>query len=380
MENFTYKVPTKLIFGKESQEQLHKELIKNGTKFLLLYGKGSIKNNGIYNDIVNQVNLSGKSFIEYSGIKSNPVVKDVDNAATLARQEGVDAIIAVGGGSVIDSAKILSLCIIENHNAWDIMTYTAKPKQAVPVFAVLTLAATGTEMNPFAVLQNPETKQKIGYGNPLIYPKVSVLNPEYTYSVPKNYTAYGIVDLIAHALEAYFGAGNAPLSDKYISAIIEDAIEYGPKLINNLSNYEYRAEIMFAATCALDGRTALGKVSGDWGVHGIGHILSFLYDMPHGASLSIAYPAWMKYFKNQYSDKIKNIGKRLFNIEDIDKTIAEFEAFFQLIGSPISLNETNISIDKKGEIVSLMKQTKVSGYNQKITNDDYEKIVELMWE
>ncbi len=165
---------------------------------------------------------------------------------------------------------------------------------SVPLIAVLTLAATGTEMNPVAVLQNPGTREKIGFRNDAMYPTHSFLDPAYTLSVPANYTAYGIVDLVAHCLEAWFGEGDATLSDRFVLSIIKEALEYGPALMADLSNYELRARIMWAATNALNNMTMYGRVSGDWGVHALGHVLSFLYDTPHGASLSIMYPAWMK--------------------------------------------------------------------------------------
>ena len=159
---------------------------------------------------------------------------------------------------------------------------------------MLTLAATGTEMNRFAVVQNNQTKEKLGYGDPLIYPKESFLDPSYTISVPANYTSYGITDLIAHSLEAFFGEGEASLSDRFVYAIIHEALDNGPLLMKDPENYLLREKIMYAATNALNNLTFYGRKSGDWGVHSIGHVLSVLYDIPHGASLSIAYPAWLR--------------------------------------------------------------------------------------
>ena len=192
--------------------------------------------------------------------------------------------VAVGGGSVIDSAKIIALCLKEECDIWEVMTGRYSPLSALPLIAVLTLAATGTEMNGTAVLQNHKTREKIGYKNELIYPVHSFLDPTYTLTVPASQTAYGIVDLVAHCLEAWFGEGEASLSDRFVLAIIREAMEYGPLLMKDPGNFELRAKIMWAATTALNNTTMHGKKSGDWGVHRMGHVLSFLYDTPHAAS------------------------------------------------------------------------------------------------
>ena len=216
MENFTYYNPTALHFGKGVLDKMPGIISKYGKKLLLVYGKGSIKSNGYYDKLMQQLEEAGFQVVEYGGIKSNPLVEDVDAAAALGRSENIDVILAVGGGSVIDSAKIISIAIPVQHSAWDFYTYRAKPKTAVPLIAVLTLAATGTEMNPFAVLQNEKTGRKDGYSSELIFPKHSFLDPELTFSVPASYTAYGIADLIAHCLENYFGKGECTLSDRFI--------------------------------------------------------------------------------------------------------------------------------------------------------------------
>jgi len=210
------------------------------------------------------------------------------------KKNKVDVVLGVGGGSVIDTAKMVALGIKTDFSVWDIMTAKYKPQSALPIFAVLTLAATGTEMNQFAVLQNHKARKKIGYGHRLMYPKHSYLNPEVTLSVNAEHTTNGIVDLLAHSLEAFFGAGNAQLSDKIVFAIFKEMQEISNPLLSNLNDYDLRARLMYAATLALNGTTMHGRISGDWGVHSIGHVLSLLYDTSHGQSLSIAQSAWMK--------------------------------------------------------------------------------------
>jgi alcohol dehydrogenase YqhD (iron-dependent ADH family) len=281
---------------------------------------------------------------------------------------------------VIDSAKITGLCIAGGYKAWDVMTRVVKPQTSVPLITVLTLAATGTEMNQFAVLQNPDSGQKIGYGNPLCFPKHSFLDPAYTLSVPANYTAYGITDLIAHALESFFANGESSLADRFVEAIIKEAMHCAPLLMKHLHNYDYRARILWASTCALNGTTAAGRAySGDWGVHDIGHTLSFLYNIPHGASLSIAYPAWLKFQREKIPDRIRELGVHLFNFSSVDKTIANITEFFRSIDSPIKLGAVNIESDKKQEIIDLMLKNQVNGSIHKLKPDDYPRIVELMY-
>lgn len=379
MEKFTAYIPTKLHFGKDVINNLSNVAGTYGKKALLVYGKNSIKTNGIYQQVTQQLAKAGVEFVEYHGIKSNPIVEDVDAAAELGRKHNVDMIVAVGGGSVIDSAKIISIAIPVTHKAWNFVDGNAKAKTAIPILAVLTLAATGTEMNPFAVVQNHETGQKFGYGNPLVFPKHSFLDPSYTISVPADYTAYGIADLIAHCFEAYFGKGESPLSDRIITSIIKEGMDAGSKLMQDLNNYDLRARVMFAATMALNGITTWGKVSGDWGVHSIGHSLSLLYDVPHGASLSIAYPAWFKLIKQQSPEKIALLFKELFNEDNIDKGIEKLEDFFKSINCPVRLSEINIDKStKKNEIFNALKVGMAGGSVYELSENDYNSLIELM--
>jgi alcohol dehydrogenase YqhD (iron-dependent ADH family) len=377
MENFISHNPTSLHFGKGVIETIGKTVKPFGSKVLLVYGKGSVKRSGLYDRIVAQLNQAGATIFEYDGIQPNPLVDDVDKAAAIGRENNVDYILAVGGGSVIDSAKIISITIPVTHSAWKFYEYKAKPVKAVPLIAVLTLAATGTEMNPFAVLQNPETGHKDGYGSPLCFPVHSFLDPEVTFTVPADYTAYGIADLIAHCFENFFSVSECSLSDRFITAIIADAMEWGPKLMDNLHGYDERAAIMYDATMALNTMTGNGKGGGDWGVHGMGHILSLLHDVPHGASLSIIFPAWMKHLNKKAEKQISRLGILLFGNGDVENTILRFEEFFTRIGSPIRLSQVGIGEEKFEEIIQLMIRNKVEGRSYKLAEDDYRKIMEL---
>lgn len=379
MENFIAYNPTRLHFGKGVVNDLGNAAAALGKKALLVYGKGSVLRNGSYNDTVNQLKSKGIAIVEYNGIKSNPVVTDADEAARTGIAEKVDMVVAVGGGSVIDSAKIIAVCISDQVSGWEVMTGKHAPRSSKPLIAVLTLAATGTEMNPVAVLQNHDTDQKIGFRHELMFPVHSFLDPAYTQSVPANYTAYGIVDLVAHALEAWFGAGTAELSDRFVVSIIREAMEAGPQLMNDLQNYELRARIMWAATNALNDTTMHGRVSGDWGVHALGHTLSYLYDTAHGATLSIFYPAWMRSFAAEHPERVIELGKALFNEESVEGTIAGFEAFFSKLGSPVRAGEAGITAEKKKEILALMQKNRASGIHVKLEQQDRENIVEMIY-
>ncbi len=378
IENFTAYNPTKLHFGKGVAENIGKSAKKYGSKVLLVYGKGSVKKYGYYDVVVNSLRQEGLEIFEYSGIKPNPVVEDVEKAAQLGREKNIEVIVALGGGSVIDSAKIMGLAIANNEHPWNFMTWQAKPVRSVPLLCVLTLAATGTEMNGAAVLQNHATGQKLGYVNPLNYPKESFLDPSYTVTVPKDYTAYGIVDLIAHALEAWFGKGEPPVIDRITASIISDAMEHAPQLLSEPENYDLRAGIMLDATLALNGLTSYGKKSGDWGVHAIGHELSLLYDTPHGATLSIAYPAWLKLQKERIPKRIGKLGSLLFGTNDPDSTISNLEEFFKKIHAPVSLEQAGIPVSERETVIAQLTKNRVSGMHHLLTPGDYPVITDFM--
>jgi hypothetical protein len=380
MEKFTAYNPTSLHFGKNVTDELGEIVNQYGKRILLMYGKGSIKKNGIYDKVMEQLNSIGAEVFEYSGIKSNPVVDDVYKATEYGMSNNVNVILSVGGGSVLDSAKITSLSLANKVDTWDLMKRKIEPKSKIPVISVLTLAATGSEMNGAAVLQNHGTKEKIGLVHPLNYPNHSFLDPQFTYSVSKDYTAYGVADLMVHTFESFFGEGDASLSDRFVEAICKEAMEYGPKVLKEPKNYEYRANIMWAATNALNGLCDRGRKAGDWGTHAIGHILSYLYDTPHGATLTIASIAWMKLQKERIPERVAKLGEHLFGTNTADETIHELKQFFQSIDCPVNLTDINISENQKDEILELMNRNKVNGIIHQLSDEDREKIVDFMYE
>ncbi len=386
MENFKYYNPTKVIFGNDVLDHLCPEITAYGTKALLIIGKNSVKTSGLYARVVSLMNICGISHFTYEGIKANPLYQDADEAVALAKAKEVDMIIAIGGGSVIDTAKAIAMGFYVNHSVWDFyLQKAAKPTQALPLFTILTLAATGTEMNSGTVLQNNETGMKLGYSAPCLFPKVSFLDPSLTLTVPPNQTAYGVSDLISHALEQFFGKGESPLSDLYTAAVIKLAVQYGVQAIENPTNYEAREQIMWLATNALNGTLKAGKNAGDWGVHDYEHTLSVLFDIAHGAGLSILYPAWLKHQQPGINSKLAFLAKEVFGVDDSDQTtaatlfIAKLEQFFNRIGTPTKLNQVDILPSEKSKILGNLKSNKVNGSVYKLTELDYESILELMW-
>ncbi len=384
MENFSYHNPTKIIFGKNEVDRIGSEALLIGKKAIIIIGKGSAKKTGLYARVVSSLNMHGIKSVTFEGIKSNPTFEDADEAVQLAKEFEAEMVIAIGGGSVIDSAKAIAMGYYVNHSVWDFYLQKEKPTNALPLINILTLAATGTEMNSSSVLQDTAGGMKKGFSSPHIFPKLSILDPSLTYTVPATYTAYGIADLIAHCLEVYFGKSESPLSDYYIASILKLATVYGPKVIEDPIDYDARANIMWLATNALNGTLVNGKGSGDWGSHLFEHTLSVLFDIAHGAGLSIVFPAWMKHFSPQFESKLAFLGKMVFDIEGSEKEKAEgfiskLEEFFQHINTPIRLSEANINQSDEARILENLALNKASGRVYPMCGNDHAAILAKMW-
>ncbi len=367
--------PTRVHFGIDVVKEIGNHAIQLGKHALLVYGGGSALKNGSYRDTIKSLKTQNIKVTEYCDIKSNPLVDDVAKAVQLGRKNSVDMVIAIGGASVIDTGKIIALCIKDNYDAWELITGKQKTNTALPILTVLTLAATGTEMNQTSVLMNQKIKLKKGFKHELMYPTHSYMDPTYTLTVPPNYTAYGIVDLITHCLEAWFGAGDASLSDQFVLSIIKEALKYGPPLMEDTQDIELRSKIMWAATNALNNITIYGRKSPDWGVHVIGHTLSVLYDTPHGASLSIIYPAWLKVMSDRAGNRISQLGLGLFGDASVEKTISSLETFFASLGSPVKCQDIGIESSCKQDILKLLNKNTAQGLHHKLSDTEREKIL-----
>jgi len=378
MENFVYYNPTKLFFGQEVIGKLAKNFPGHIRKVLLLYGQGSIKTNGIYDEVTSQLKHAGVEWIEYSGIRPNPVIEHIREAVDIVKKNDLQAVIAVGGGSVIDSAKAIAAAAPYNNDPWDLFTGKLKPTTALPIIAVLTLAATGSEMNSFAVVQNNKEQLKGSFGSQHVYPLMSFLDPTYTMSVPYDYTAWGIGDVCAHAMEAFFGGGDCPMSDRIIASIIKEAGIAGPALLQNLNNYDLRARIMYAATLALNNLTSYGKISGDWGVHGIGHELSLAYDIPHGATLTVVYPAWLRLHSDRIPQRISRFGVLVFDTGVHRDVIRKIEQLFKNVSCPVRLQDLNIQNFDSEMFIQQLIRNNVEGYEHKLDEADYAQLLSYM--
>jgi len=353
MNRFDFYNPTRLVFGKGSIRNLGKYIAEYGNKkVLLLYGKGSIMNNGVYEQVVTSLKKNGIEYVEMSGVKPNPVLSKVRETVALMKEEQVDAIVAVGGGSVLDTSKISAASFYYEGDPWDFYEGKVKPERALPIYGVLTISATGSEMNSGGVITNEEEKKKWGWGSKVTFPRLSIVDPSVQMSLPVNQTVNGAVDTLSHVLEAYFGGTkNTLMQDELSEGIMRTAMECVRVLIKDPNDYEARANLAWAATLALNGINSLGR-AGDWASHGIEHSLSAYYDIAHGEGLSIVFPAWMKFVYKHDVEKFARFGEKIFGIKEATeeesavKAIEAFKDFLREIGAPVSLSEKNITEEK----------------------------------
>ncbi|ANB59899.1 iron-containing alcohol dehydrogenase [Anoxybacteroides amylolyticum] len=350
MQNFVFRNPTKLIFGKGQLEQLKTEVPRYGTRVLLVYGGGSIKRNGLYDEVHTIFHEIGAEVFELSGVEPNPRLSTVQKGIDLCRKENIDFLLAVGGGSVIDCTKAIAAGAKYDGDPWDFIAKKAAVTEALPFGTVLTLAATGSEMNAGSVITNWETKEKYGWGSPVTFPQFSILDPTYTLTVPKEHTVYGMVDIMSHVFEQYFHhVPNTPLQDRMCEAVLKTVIETAPKLVNDLENYELRETVLYCGTMALNGILQMG-VRGDWATHNIEHAVSAVYDIPHGGGLAILFPNWMKHVVDENVARFKQLAIRVFNVDPAGKTdreialegIEKLREFWSSIGAPCRLADYGI--------------------------------------
>jgi len=350
MKNFVFHNPTKILFGKDTIPFIGKETAALGKKALMVYGQGSIKKNTIYDQVTKSLQDAGVTIVEHRGVQSNPVLSHVHQGIRLAKENKIDVIVAVGGGSVIDSAKAIAAGALVEHNVWKFFTGRKSIKEALPLSCVLTLAASGSEMNSGMVITNEETNQKFGFANKYLYPRLSILDPSATFSVSPEYTAYGAVDAIAHVLEFYFTNQEpyTPVQDYFMEGLVKSCIDSCDRVLKNLEDYDARADLMWAATLALNGLTGAGLGKVGFPMHMIEHSLSALYNVAHGAGLSVVIPGWMRYQAQQTPEKFAQFAERVFNITDGSMErkgtggIQALLSWSKKIKTPTSLDELNI--------------------------------------
>lgn len=356
--NFEYHNPTHLIFGAGVFSRLGEVASAHGTKALLVTGGGSVKRSGVFDRAVASLNAAGVAVVECSGVEPNPRITSVRRGAETARNEKCDVVIALGGGSVMDAAKVMAAGALYDGDPWD-MIYHGQPKpyvptKALPIIMVPTLAATGSEMNCSAVISNEETTEKSFVGAPCLYPTVALVDPELTVTVPKDQTAYGVCDIITHVTETYFnGADSTPIQDRFAEGVILAAMEWGQKAIADGTDIEARANVQWASILALNGWVSSGAGGAGFPVHMIEHTLSAFHDITHAAGLAVVNPSWMRFAAKARPAKFVQFAERIFGLkakgpDDLDCALAgidRFEEFLRSIDCPTRLSELEIGAD-----------------------------------
>jgi alcohol dehydrogenase len=320
MKDFELYNPTRIIFGKKSMSELGKSLKHYGNKVLMIYGHASIKTNGLYDKVVEQ--LKGFEVKEFSGIEPNPRVETIRKAVALGKDFKPDILLAIGGGSVIDATKLISASINYNGDPWELVLDISKCSKWVPLATILTVSATGSEMNGGAVITNWTEHIKTSFGSINANPVFSICDPENTFTLSAEQTAYGLVDIYSHVLEQYMNTTlDTPLQDRFAEGILKTVIENSKVILKDLQNYNARANIMFCSTMALNGLLRCA-VNQDWATHAIEHEFSAFYDIPHGAGLAVITPRWMSEVREQKKAKLSQYGKRIFGLTGTDDEVA----------------------------------------------------------
>ncbi|BBH19578.1 putative NADH-dependent butanol dehydrogenase 1 [Paenibacillus baekrokdamisoli] len=385
MLSFTFQNPTKILFGEGMIARLGEQTRPYGTTVLLVYGSGSIKKSGLYDQVIEQLKSIHARVVELSGIEPNPRLTSVHKGIELCRSEKVDLILAVGGGSVIDAAKAIAAGALYEGDVWDFCIQKAVIQQALPIGTVLTLAATGSEMNGNAVISNWEAQQKRAFGSQHTYPRFSILDPTLTYSVPRNQTVNGIVDIMSHVFEQYFSlTPDTPLQERLCESILLTLIENAKIALEQPNNYEARANIMWCGTMALNGGLISVGMQNDWSSHGIEHEISAIYDIPHGAGLSIVFPNWMKYVYKERIERFTQFAQRVWGIKrdslsDEELALAGIDAtraFFTSIGAESRLADFNINNDQLDHMAKEAVLFGPIGSFKKLEQTDVQKILE----
>lgn len=384
MENFVYSIPTKIYFGKGQICHIGEIVSDYGKKALLVYGGGSIKRNGIYDDVVKYLKESNVSWCELSGVEPNPRITTVRKGVELCRKENIDVIVPIGGGSTIDCAKVIAGAVTYPNDAWDIVLDPSKIVSVLPIVSVLTLSATGSEMDTFAVISNMETNEKIGTGHEDMRPKASILDPSYTYSVSAYQTAAGTADIMSHILECYFSNVEGYLQDRMAEGLLKTCIEYGVKAVQHPDDYEARANLMWTSSWAINNFIKLGKDVA-WTVHPMEHQLSAYYDITHGVGLAILTPHWMKYVLNENTvAKFKEYGVNVWGIDSekdpfeiAEEAIQKTKDYFLAMGIPMTLKEVGIEDEKYFDVMAEKAAADLKGAYVELTKEDVKKIYQM---
>lgn len=387
MENFEFQNPTRILFGKGSEEKVGEQVAIYSKNILLHYGGGSIKTSGLFDRVTASLTKAGVQWIELGGVKPNPRLSLVQEGVQLCKDHKLGLILAVGGGSVIDSAKAIAMGAVIEGDVWDFYLGKGTPVDALPIGTVLTIPAAGSEASTGTVITNEEGWFKRAVNSELIYPRFSVLNPELAFSLPKFQVACGVTDIMAHLMERYFtNVQHVELTDRLIEATMKTLIRQAPLVLKNANDYDAWSELMWAGTIAHNNLLNTGRV-GDWASHDIEHEISGIYDIAHGAGLAVVFPAWMKYvWKHdinrfvQWSVRVWNVDMDVFNPEAVAQAgIDRMESFFRSLGLGTRLSELGIQDDRIDEMASKCTDgnKRTFGSFVKLGYEDVRKILKL---
>ena len=360
MQNFYYSIPTKVAFGKGEIQKLPQFVKELGDKVLIVYGGGSIKRNGLFDTVTSLLNENHISYWELSGVDPNPRITTVEEGVKICREHDINVILPIGGGSTIDCAKAVAAAVFYDGSAWDIILDNSLVKNTLPIVTVLTLAATGSEMDYFSVITNEETNDKMDIAHELLYPAYSIMDPEYTYTVPQYQTASGTADIMSHIFEIYFcEAGDTYMQDRIMEGLLKTCIKYGPIACKEPDNYDARANLMWTSSWAINGFITSGKPS-SWPCHAMEHQLSAYYDVTHGHGLAVLTPALMRYILSDKTvDKFATYGINVFGIDSskdkyeiANEAIHATENVFKEMGLTLTLKELGIPDKENFEIMA----------------------------
>ncbi|MDA3065772.1 MULTISPECIES: iron-containing alcohol dehydrogenase [unclassified Campylobacter] len=379
MQDFKFYNPTRIEFGKGKEKNIGSYMSEFGAKrVLVVYGSDRVKKSGLFEVAINSLKANGIEFTELGGVKSNPVLTKVREGVKIAKEFKADSVLAIGGGSVLDSCKAIAAGAVYDGDVWDFFVNKSADK-ALMIFDIITLAATGSEMNRGGVVTNEETKEKFGCDGVALYPKVSVINPELQKTVSKEYLVYSASDIIAHSIEGYFTATAHPeIIRAYIEANIKTVMKTTEILLKEPENYEARGDFAWAATMALNGLTYVGISVYSYPNHMIEHAMSAVTDCPHGAGLSVVMPAWMKFYKERNLEAFERFAKEIFGLNSADDGINALKAWFEKIGTPTKLSQVGIDNSNLDEIINLANSyTNSWGGSEIYTKENLAKIFEM---
>ena len=379
MFDFTFHNPTKIEFGRGKERNIGLYMRKfDAKRTLLIYGSERIKKDGLFDTVTASLKENGIEFIELGGVVSNPVLSKVYEGIELAMKFNADSVLSVGGGSCLDSAKAIAAGALYDGNVWDFFT-GKDPSRALKIFDVITLAATGSEMNSGAVVTNEVTKQKFAIHGDVLYPLVSVVNPQLQASVSHEYLVYSAADIIAHSIEGYFTAKVQPdIINLYIESNIKTVMKTTEILLADPDNYDARAEFAWAATMALNGLTYVGTHGYSYPNHMLEHAMSAVVNCAHGAGLAVIMPAWMKWYKSRNLGAFERFAREIFGVNSADEGIAAFKAWLSKIGAPVSLKAVGIEGETLEEVVNLAYDYAVNWRKDKLyTKENIKEIFEL---